>query len=89
MFRIFTLLLVMMLCTNYLFAQGFASGYYTNYTWGSVQNNWLLKDKIYEEYDENGNLLISRKLTNLGDTYLEYIYTYDSSNKKTSKTQVQ
>lgn len=85
MFRIFALLLVIVFYANNLFGQIFASGYYNNFSWNKSQGAWRVNDNVYEEYDENGNLLIYRKISNLGVILNETIYTYNSSNQKTTE----
>lgn len=85
MFRIFALLLVIVFYANNLFGQIFASGYYNNFSWNKSQGAWRVNDNVYEEYDENGNLLIYRKISNLGVILNEIIYTYNSSNHKVTE----
>ncbi len=80
-----TLFFLLLIITSFTYAQKFASGYYNNYSWNKSQGEWKVNDNVYEEYDGNGNQLIYRKLSNLGVILNEIIYTYNSSNQKTTE----
>ncbi len=81
-----TLFFLLLIITSFTYAQKFASGYYNNSRWSYSQNNWKVDNSVYEEYDNSGNLLVLRNLSNQGNTLNETIYTYNSLNQKTSHT---
>ncbi len=80
-----TLFFLLLIISVFTQAQNFANGYYNNYRWSTVLNYWVISDNIFEEYDDQGNLLINRQFYSQGNIKNETIYTYNSANQKTSQ----
>ncbi len=84
-----TLFILLLIISAFSYAQKFASGYYNNLGWSNDQNNWIINYTTYEEYDDDGNILISRQFDKNGNIITERTYEYNAPNfsaKETLKT---